>query len=244
MSGIIIRGVEHEVPSGMLVQNFRMGGVVSLRNCARRAHQVTEVILHETVTQSASATVAVLQQRGLGVHFIIGYDGTIYQHADLLDDETWHASEHNPMSVGIEVVNPFEEKYLPKVNPPWENAIDVPWTNNNPYVVPTPDQSESVCQLLNWLTTSSGLSIPRTWVGMEGTALRMGRLPTSELGPGIYAHRYFSDHPDGSWLVLYAWLRLEAQLDPVTAYGEAFWRATGVASVELSEYLARGTPGA
>jgi hypothetical protein len=243
MSGFIVHGLEVEAPPGLDVQNVHKAGVKSLRNCARRTHEVTEVIVHETVTQSAAATVAVLQQRGLGIHIIVGYDGTVYQHADLLDDETWHASEHNPMSVGVEVVNPFEKKYLPHLNPPWENEIHVPWVGNNPYVVPTPVQSEAVCTLLNWLTTESGLSIPRVWVGMEGASLHMNRLPMSELGPGLYAHRYFADHQDGSWLLLYAWLRLEARLDPAAAYTEAMRRAVGVDAVDLSDYLG-GTPGA
>lgn len=237
MSGIIVHGKQLEAPAGLEVHNFHMAGIAPLRNCPRRTPDVTEVIIHETVTQSAAATVAVLQQRGLGVHLIVGYDGIVYQHADLLDDETWHASEHNPMSVGIETVNPFEKKFLPKVNPPWENEIEVPWTSDNPYIVPTPEQSESVCLLLDWLVTSSGLSIPRTWVGMEGTALHMNRRAVSEMGPGIYAHRYFADHEDGSWLVLYAWLRLEAKLDPQTAYAEALRRATGAGIVELGDYI-------
>lgn len=239
MAGIIVHGQEVAVPPELIVL-ARMTGVESLRNCARRTHEVTEVVVHETVTQSAQATVAVLRQRGLGVHLIVGYDGTVYQHADLFDDETWHASEHNPMSVGIEVVNPFEKQYLPHLNPPWENSIEVPWVGSNPYIVPTPEQSESVCRLLDWLVSSSGLSIPRRWVGIEGTKLRMGRLPESGLGPGLYAHRYFADHQDGSWLLLYAWLRLEVGLPPERAYAEALARAVGVDAVELSDLIGGG----
>jgi hypothetical protein len=240
MAGIVVHGQELEAPPGIsLVSHVR--GTSSLRNCARRTPEVTEVVVHETVTQSAAATVAVLQQRGLGVHFIVGYDGTVYQHADLLDDETWHASEHNPMSVGIEVVNPFEKQYLPHLNPVWVNELDVPWASST-YVVPTPEQSEATCLLLQWLMSpSSGLSIPHTGVGLDGTVLRMGRLPESELGPGIYAHRYFADHQDGSWPVLYAWLRIEAGLTPEYAYAEALRRAAGVDAVDLSDLVAGGS---
>jgi hypothetical protein len=47
------------------------------------------------------------------------------------------------------------------------------------------------------------------------------------------------DHADGAWLVLYAWLRLEAKLDSATAYGEAMRRATDASSagVDLSDYF-------
>lgn len=243
MAGIIVHGQELEAPVGLVVQNFRMPGLPSLRNQARRGSP-TEVVVHETVTQSARATVDVLQRRGLGVHLIVGYDGIVYQHADLLDDETWHGSEHNAASVGIETVNPVEKRYLPSLNPPWGNTIDVPWVNNNPYVVPTPEQSESVCLLLEWMSSpASTLSIPRTWRGMEGQSLHMGRMPVSQMGPGLYAHRYFSkDHPDGSWLILYAWLRLEAKLDPLTAYAEALRRAPGLAQIDLSDYFVAAPP--
>jgi hypothetical protein len=246
MSGFIVRGQEIPGPSGVEIQNFRMGGVVSLRNQARTVKDVTEVVIHETVTQSWQATVAVLQERGLGVHMIVSYDGTVYQHADLASDETWHASEHNPMSVGIETVNPFEKQYLPKLNPPWSNTLDVPWVGDNPYIVATPAQSESVCQVIDWLSSpASTLSIPKNWIGLQGgKSMFMNRMKISEQGPGIYAHRYFADHQDGPWLVLYAWLRLVAQLDPATAYAEALRRAVGVDNVDLSDYFVAQTPGA
>lgn len=245
MAGFIVRGQEIEVP-GLDIHNFRMSGVASLRNQTRTAKEVTEVVIHETVTQSWQATVAVLQERGLGVHLIVSYDGTVYQHADLAEDETWHASEHNPMSVGIETVNPFEKQYLPKLNPPWENSIQVPWVGDNPYIVATPEQSESVCQVIDWLSSpASTLSIPKNWIGLQGgQSMFMNRMKVSEQGPGIYAHRYFADHQDGPWLVLYTWLRLVAQLDPATAYAEALRRAVGVESVDLSDYFVAAAPGA
>lgn len=46
---------------------------------------------------------------------------------------------------------------------------------------------------------------------------------------GVLAHQYFG-HADGAWLVMYAWLRLEAGLDASAAYEEAARRATGVAT--------------
>ena len=59
----------------------------------------------------------------------------------------------------------------------------------------------------------------------------------SKASPGIYAHHYFG-HADGAWLVLYAWLRLEAGLDPAAAYEEAANRATGAkGSVDVSDLL-------
>lgn len=235
MAGIIVRGQELTSPEGLVVQNFR-GGLDSLRN-APRPGAVTQLVLHETVTSSARATVDVLQQRKLGVHFIVGPDGVVYQHADLADDETWHAMDHNPMSVGIETVNPFSPKYAP-ANSPWKTTITCPWAGGS-YLVPTPEESEAVALLVGWLTSpDSGLLIPRTWVAMKDKKLGMGRMPQSDQGPGIYAHRYFADHIDGPWLVLYSWLRLEAGLDPATAYAEAIRRAPGQMNIDLSDYFA------
>ncbi|MBC7173317.1 MAG: hypothetical protein H5U40_12840 [Polyangiaceae bacterium] len=44
--------------------------------------------------------------------------------------------------------------------------------------------------------------------------------------PGVLAHHYFG-HADGAWLVLYAWLRLEADMPPFVAFEEAVRRAEG-----------------
>lgn len=239
MNGIIIHDQEIAAPDGMQVLNFQNSGAYRFVN-QRRVCDVTEIVVHETVTSSAKATLDVLQQRNLGVHFIVGGDGTVYQHGDLKDDFLWHASEHNPQSVGIETVNP----YYPSQNPHgamWTNTLQAPWADRGEYLVPTPEQSEAVCQLIGFLTSpaATGLSIPKTWPGMSGQKLCMVRTPESQLGPGIYAHHYFG-HADGSWLVLYSWLRLELQLDPQTAYDAACHLATGVTtSVDLAEYFAQ-----
>jgi hypothetical protein len=58
------------------------------------------------------------------------------------------------------------------------------------------------------------------------------------VSPGIYAHHYFG-HADGAWLVLYAWLRLEAGLSKEDARTEAVRLATGAHAlgVDVSEYI-------
>lgn len=82
------------------------------------------------------------------------------------------------------------------------------------------------------------LSIPRTWRGLSGTRLAMSRLADGDQRvPGIYAHTYFH-HADGAWLVLYAWLRLEAGMPECIAYEEAIRRATGVRRfVDLADLM-------
>lgn len=236
MHSIVINEQELPAPEDLQVLNFKSGGQFRFIN-QRRIGEVNELILHETVTNSAKATLDVLRQRNLGVHFILGADATLYQHGDLKNDFLWHASEHNPRSIGIEVVNPYYPSLMPRGGP-WSRTISAPWADKGVYVVPPMDQLEALAILVDWLVTDKavGISIPRTWIGTKDQKLSMGA--TSASGPGIYAHHYFG-HMDGSFLVLYCWLRLEAELDPSTAYEASCQLASGASdSVDLSEFYA------
>lgn len=214
-------------PAGLNVTNYLDPRVQRFRNQIRRSQVVNEFVVHETVTRSVTETVAVLNQRRLGVHLIMGPKGEITQHGDLREDLLWHASQHNPLSVGIEVVNPYYPKFL-KSGMPWTQVIPASWAHEGRYVVPTPQQAEALCQLILWITSPSarGLSIPRTSIGLSGNTLAMGRTAGADkLRPGIYAHTYFG-HADGAWLVLYAYLRIEKGRAPNQAYAEAIQLAT------------------
>jgi len=239
MNSLVIKGQNYDAPGDLEVQNFKTGGAYRFVN-QKRTGIVNEVIVHETVTSSAKATVAVLQQRNLGVQLIVGGDGTVYQHGDLAEDFHWHASEHNPHSVGIEVVNPYYPKFNPH-NSVWTRTIPAPWADGKLYVVPAPAQAEALCQLVTWLTSdlAVGLSIPPKFVGVSDQKILMSRTPQSQCGPGIYAHHYFG-HMDGAWLVLYTWLRLQPQLDPADAYETACRLASGASkSIDLAEFYAQ-----
>ncbi len=248
--GIIVGGQELEGPAGVAIRNFKDPGVFRFKNQVKPNRAVTEVVVHETVTRSWSDTVDVLRQRGLGVHFIADADGTIYQHADLQSDEMWHASQHNGVSVGIEVVNPYEPG-LAHPGGPWTGILDnVPWSASQrpakKYLLPTPEQAEATCQLINWLTSAAAnpLTIPQKWPGLaqsgEKVTLALSRVEACKTppDPGVLAHMYFG-HGDGAWLVLYAWLRLEPGLDPQTAYEEAKRRAQGVLAADVSDYFSQ-----
>ena len=82
---IIIHDKELEPPPGLEVLNYKTSGLYRFVN-QKRVIEVDELVIHETVTSTAKATVDVLRQRNLGVHLIIGPDGTVYQHGDLRDD--------------------------------------------------------------------------------------------------------------------------------------------------------------
>ena len=228
-STMIVAGQDVAAPHGLRVRNYRDPKVTRFAGRNRAGRVVDELILHETVTRSAAATVSVLLKRKLGVQLIVGPDGEVTQHGDLAHDRLAHAGGHNGPSVGIEVVNPYYPKYT-SATLPWQRVIDAPWAHQKRYVVPTPEQAEATTELVRLLTAGNiaGLAIPRTWRGLIGTRLSMNRLADGDLRkPGIYAHTYFH-HADGAWLVLYSWLRLEAGLAPCHAYEEAIRRATGV----------------
>ncbi len=226
-SSFIVGGVPLTPPRSLTVTNFLDPRVPRFRGRTRRGRTVNEFVVHETVTRSAADTIQILQQRGLGVHMIMGPNGEITQHGDLADDTVWHASQHNPASVGIEVVNPYYPKYL-QSGLPWTQVINAGWAHEGRYVVPTLQQAEAVAQLIGWITspTAAGLAIPRTWIGHSGSTFAMGRVTGADkLKPGIYAHTYFG-HADGPWLVLYAFLRIEKGRAPSQAYAEAMQLAT------------------
>jgi hypothetical protein len=234
---LIVRGQPLDPPDGLVVRNFFDPAVYRFKN-QTRTRPVTQLILHETVTRSWKSTVDVLKPksaanpggRGLGVQLMVDPDGTVYQHGDLATDEHWHAGgqvpDHNPASVGIEVISPYYAKYMPK-DGPWTDSIDAPWAHEGKYCVPTPAQSEATCKLTEWMTSDrSTLAIPRTWLGLKDEKLAFKRIaPTGY--PGIYAHYYFG-HADGAWLVLYAWLRLAAGFTPEEAWHREVYMATGV----------------
>ena len=239
MNTIIINGKSVPVPFPVVNYKddvvYKNQKIFKFVNKPRPAPQANAVVVHETVTDSWVTTVAVLKARGLGVHFIVDEDGMVVQHADILTDEMWHATQFNQLSVGIETVNP----YTPPAAPvgPWKNVIaNAPWAVDGHYLVPTETQAESVSLLVDWLSSSAAnpVAIPQIWPGFQHTqTLSMGRIKADlQENPGIHAHMYFG-HADGAWLVLYAWLRLEVKLDAATAYTEAIRMATGAHSVGI-----------
>ena len=237
-TSLLVRGVGLPTAPALSVTNFLDPRVPRLVGATRPGRPVTEFIVHETETWSSADTVTVLQKRALGVHLILGPDGAFTQHGDLGDDVTWHAGNHNGRSVGVEVVNPIFERNLPlytRLRPrgaplPWSRTISAGWLEGGSYVLPTPTQAEALARLVAWITSPAarGLSVQRRWIGLADGRFAMRLIPGAErLTAGIYAHSHLSPRKqDGPWLVLYAWLRLEAGMMPNEAYEEAARLAT------------------
>jgi len=239
MSGVVVRGVAASTPEGVAVRTFLQDGATRFASKGKR-QRVTELVVHETVTRSVDSTVAVLKRRGLSVHLVLGPDGTLTQHGDLASDVLWHAGPaHNGRSFGVEVVNPYYPRLLKK-GLPWSRSIKAPWAHEGQYVLPTPAQAEALASLVRWATSAPapGIDVPRRWPGLLGGEMQMGPVPAvTKVSPGVLAHHYFG-HADGAWLVLYAWLRLEAGLAPDLAFEEAARRATGARhSIDVRDLL-------
>lgn len=65
---------------------------------------VDQFVLHYDSKGSSKQTFAILQKRGLSVHFLLDVDGTIYQTLDLRE-RAYHATIANSRSIGIEIAN-------------------------------------------------------------------------------------------------------------------------------------------
>lgn len=233
---------------GMRVLNFLNPAVYRFKNQKRAVGRTTEFVQHETVTVNWKNTVKVLQPksttnpggRGLGVQFILEFDGTIYQHGDIETDLQYHAGPHNGASVGIELVTPYYPRYMPKKNSPWTQVIDAPWAHEGKYVVPTIQSLEANFLLTEWLLSShSGLKIPRLWRMISGNKMNMGRIADGEKPTGgILSHLNFG-HADGGFPILYSWLRGERGLSSENALAESIRLSTGAKGfVDLSYYSA------
>lgn len=263
---IIIGGYDLQT-SALKVTNYRAAGVHQFKR-RRRKEPITEFVIHESVTRNAATTVKILKKQRhkmtkqedgtlkkgkpykLGIHFIVTETGAIVQHADLLTKQN-HGGPHSERSIGVEVTNPFEPRHLKKRSP-WKRVINAPWAVGGEYVVPLPEQAEATAQLVAFfsgrafdIVDARDFNIPRTWRGRYETVderpramIAMGRIPQGKRpGPGIWAHTYFG-HSDGSWLVLYSWLRIVAGLDPAHAYTWAMSLAEGAKDVvDLSPVL-------
>jgi hypothetical protein len=232
VSGLIYQGRDIGAPAGVdVVQGVQFAGLSTGR-------KPQMLVIHETVTRSAETTHKVLVRRGLSVQLVGTPTGELVQHADL-DRAAEHAGgARNPFALGLEVVNPYYPHLLPKKNSPWAALIDAPWAHKGQYVIPTRSQAEACAAWIAFATApGSPLGIPREWPGLRGGRMSMGRLQRpADTHRGILAHTYFG-HADGAWLVLYAWLRIEAKLGELEAYQEAVCRAAGVRHVDVRDLL-------
>lgn len=175
-----------------------------------------------------------MKRRKLGVHFVIDIEGEVIQHADPVIDAVPHAgSTHNPVSIGIEIVNPYYPRYKTS---DWPLVIDAKWAHEKKYVVATLHQVEALYRLLLFLTDKNqdlGLDIPLIFHGFDSkkNEFCMNRISWAKFmrKPGIYAHTAFA-HADGAFPMLYCIIRTQTGLSPDVSYKRALILATMASS--------------
>lgn len=174
--------------------------------CKPRNGDVTNIVIHESVTNSVAATVDALQAKGYGVHFMIAPDGHISCHNDAVTEYLIHGNQLNGRSVGIEVINPYSPKYA---KPPFTRTIPATWWTWVPkgasplYTLPTDAQLKALRALVWWLCHLIP-TLPMEFPTKDLNAKRKkiagwNAKPPAKPGPGIVAHSDYSSHADGRY---------------------------------------------
>lgn len=208
---------------------------------SRAQAEVNEIVIHGSATTSVERTVRVLKSRkgrdgrvlGLSTHIIIGPNGATHLTAEL-DTRAVHCHQHNGVSVGIDLVEP----YYPRSRgarglATWPRVIRAPWAHEGQYVLPTLASIHSLVEVVRYLTSpGAALNVPLHFVGVrpegDGLRFRMGLLEDAHVRrPGIWAHHQAGDHADGAWPTLVVYLVLVQGRTVEAAYEEAAELATG-----------------
>jgi hypothetical protein len=173
----------------------------------KRSKSVTNIVIHESVTRDAPTTVRVLKKNGYGVHLMLAPDGHVSCHNDLLLEQPIHGNQMNGCSVGLEIVNPYTAKLL---KPPFTHTIPATWWTWVPkgapkqYTLPTPSQLRVIGVLVPWLCGTVLPDCPITYptADLNKKSPRIdGWDDKKKPGAGVVAHRDFSTHADGRYLL-------------------------------------------
>jgi hypothetical protein len=194
-----------------------------LTSYPRGATVITEVVIHESVTDSREETVAVLKKRSLGVHLIVERDGSVTQHAPLTRQCAHASSPHNVRSIALEIVNPYYGHRALEGQP----TINAVWAHKGVYALPTLGQVEAAWDVLGALLVEHP-TIKYTFPGAPKGAFTWGRFPwlktePRKRPPGINAHARW-DHADGLFIEHYFVCRAAGH-DPVTTYAHTLLAA-------------------
>lgn len=195
MSSVMALGRHYPAPPGLRILG-QADGEPQFRHYPW-AEKVTNIVLHESVTMSKPTAVAVLQNRGFGVHLIIAPNGLVTQHGDLRLDKLIHGEQLNNVSVGIEIINPYSPLYA---RPPFTQTIPAEWWTWVPtgapraYTVPTSQQVAALKLLVPWLC---GTVLPDCPFEFPTGGLTLDKM--KHPGPGVVAHGDFGSHADGRY---------------------------------------------
>ena len=114
---IVYNGHFHPIEWDKFVLWSEKGGIETPRGnyydySCRPKRSIRYFVNHWDVCLNSRSCQSVLNKRGASVHFLIDYDGTIYQTLDL-QHAAWHAgsARTNRPSIGVEISNAYYPKY-------------------------------------------------------------------------------------------------------------------------------------
>lgn len=148
-----------------------------------------------------------------GVTWSINYDGLTAQHHDHIKRFSRHCCAANARSNGVEVINPFDPRKLPKGDPNQETIV-ASWMGGRKVYSPTREQLEAGYLLIRWLVKTKQLVL--AFPGVENGRFIWQTLPKARvpmLSPafkaGIYAHGHLNaNRADGYLQTYYVWCRV------------------------------------
>lgn len=187
-----------EIESGQVTTTDKTG---AFRSRARN-QSITQIVVHESDTETSAQTETVLARRGLSSHYTVDQDGTV----DRLVDEgrvAYHAGKNNANSIGIEVSNPDYGRNAR----PGQRVIQAPWMDGGVYAVPSQTQTEQTWQLTQ--DAANRNQVPIRFPAERGDSFSMDAIPSSESNQaGIVSHAHLTGNKvDGSFEVLYGAIR-------------------------------------
>lgn len=211
------------------------------RGPCRQFQEVDQIVVHETDTMDwTRRRMENLEEDGLGYHFVINRQGTVYQHNDPIH-RLGHAKPHNARSFAVALVNDVDPS--PKddqiASTLWNTEATVPEDEENAlaYRLPTDAQLRALHQLSGLFIRGGGIggvSVPAEWPGVREDyfiAFNLPELTTDgeSRPPGILAHGHVTGKVCGLFPTLYLWHRFASNDGIGQDHGKAASHAAGKA---------------
>lgn len=183
---------------------------------------LNSIIIHESVDDSLESTERALLGKppGLGVHFTVTQDGSIYSYNDP-KNQVIHLPIMNTRSIGVEIVNRYlgynkkESDKRDTVNGKWVIHSGSDKNAQQIYIVPTRKQLESAFKLIKNLCIN--YQIPIAFPSVNNGYFIWGQSPGILKSAGISSHQHVGGHADGTYIEYYVLCRFNDK-SPEEAY--------------------------
>ena len=213
---LIINGKRVKIPQEMIdkgytAKNYLDDEDVPKFRSKKRWAKVRHFVLHETCGNTAKGCERTFIRKGYGVQLIQDPDGNFTCHGDLVRDRMVHANQLNNGSFGVEQVNPYSPVFVTdkEIFGKWTPKRWWTWIPRGKYIVKalkrkgwkkapkqyvelTDKQIESMAMFAEFVCVATGVPY-----SLSITGWRKKKWPKS----GVVAHRSFSNHADGQFMI-------------------------------------------